>query len=138
MFETFNREADISKSCIVQNKKVCSTTRNRSPPGPRTHIAFTENDKWVPEIVGVVTQLYVTRTQIQYELLLSAFLLHVKELPLEQHAFFAPIPKLSELETFLAHRSAASRWNDFVTWVRKSTAARIGWTTASLNISCGK
>jgi hypothetical protein len=50
-----------------------------------------------------------------YESLLSAFLLHVKELPLEQHAFFAPIPKPRELETFLAHRSAVSRWNDFVT-----------------------
>ena len=50
-----------------------------------------------------------------YKSLLSAFLLHVKELPLEQHAFFAPIPELKELETFLAHRSAVSRWNDFVT-----------------------
>jgi hypothetical protein len=49
-----------------------------------------------------------------YQSLLSAFLLHAKELPLEQHAFFAPIPELKELETFLAHRSAVSRWNDFV------------------------
>src|SRR6266536_1288975 len=50
-----------------------------------------------------------------YESLLSAFLLHVKELPLEQHAFFAPIPELKEFETFLSQRSAVSRWNDFVT-----------------------
>jgi hypothetical protein len=50
-----------------------------------------------------------------YESLLSAFLLHVKELALEQHAFFAPIPQLREFETFLAYQSAVSRWNDFVT-----------------------
>ncbi|KAH9205929.1 hypothetical protein DL95DRAFT_470104 [Leptodontidium sp. 2 PMI_412] len=49
-----------------------------------------------------------------HESLLSAFLLHVKELPLEQHAFFAPILKLGEFESFLSHRSAVSRWNDFV------------------------
>ncbi|KAH6713712.1 hypothetical protein BKA61DRAFT_656297 [Leptodontidium sp. MPI-SDFR-AT-0119] len=41
-----------------------------------------------------------------HESLLSAFLLHVKELPLEQHAFFAPIPKLGEFGSFLSHRSA--------------------------------
>jgi hypothetical protein len=50
-----------------------------------------------------------------YESLLSAALLHVKELPLEQHAFFAPIPELKEFKTFLSQRSAVSRWNDFVT-----------------------
>ena len=50
-----------------------------------------------------------------YESLLLAALLHVRELPLEQHAFFAPIPELKEFETFLSQRSAVSRWNDFVT-----------------------
>ncbi|KAF8851886.1 hypothetical protein BDZ45DRAFT_131931 [Acephala macrosclerotiorum] len=50
-----------------------------------------------------------------YDSLVSAFLLHVKELPLEQHAFFAPIPELKKFETFPSYRSAVSRWNDFVT-----------------------
>lgn len=50
-----------------------------------------------------------------YDALLSAFLLHVKELPLEQHALFAPIPELKKFETFLSYRSAVSQWNDFVT-----------------------
>ena len=50
-----------------------------------------------------------------YEALLSAFLLHVRELPMEQHAFFAPIPVPDEFETFLSYRSATDRWNDFVT-----------------------
>ncbi len=50
-----------------------------------------------------------------YESLLSAFLLHVKELPIEQHAFFAPIPVPEEFETFPSYRSATDRWNDFVT-----------------------
>ena len=54
-------------------------------------------------------------THDYYESQLSAFLLHVKELPLEQHAFFAPIPELREFETLLSYRSAVSRWNDFVT-----------------------
>ncbi|KAF4630908.1 hypothetical protein G7Y89_g7225 [Cudoniella acicularis] len=49
-----------------------------------------------------------------YKSLLSAFLLHVKELPLEQHAFFAPIPELREFETLASYQSAVSRWNDFV------------------------
>jgi hypothetical protein len=50
-----------------------------------------------------------------YEALLSAFFIHVKELPLEQHAFFAPIPEPREFETLLSYQSAVSRWNDFVT-----------------------
>jgi hypothetical protein len=50
-----------------------------------------------------------------YEALLLAFLLHVKELPLEQHAFFAPIPEPKEFETFISYQSVVSRWNDFVT-----------------------
>jgi len=49
-----------------------------------------------------------------YESLLSAFPLHVKELPLEQHVFFAPIPELKEFEIILSQWSAVSRWNDFV------------------------
>ncbi|TVY13106.1 hypothetical protein LARI1_G008763 [Lachnellula arida] len=45
-------------------------------------------------------------THDYYESQLSAFLLHVKELPLEQHAFFAPIPELREFETLLSYQSA--------------------------------
>ncbi|KAH8790564.1 hypothetical protein BGZ57DRAFT_939132 [Hyaloscypha finlandica] len=40
-----------------------------------------------------------------YQSLLSVYFLHVKELLLEQHAFFALIPELREFETFLAHQS---------------------------------
>jgi hypothetical protein len=67
-----------------------------------------------------------------HEALLSAFLLHVKELPLEQHIFFAPIPELKEFETFLSHRSAVSRWNDFVTVGSKidSSKNRLDYCTA--------
>ncbi|TVY40200.1 hypothetical protein LOCC1_G006692 [Lachnellula occidentalis] len=54
-------------------------------------------------------------THDYYESQLSAFLLHVKELPLDTHAFFAPIPELGEFETVLSYRSAVDRWNDFVT-----------------------
>jgi serine/threonine protein kinase len=49
------------------------------------------------------------------ESLLSAFTLHVKELPLEQHAFFAPIPELKNFKTYLSYQAAVDRWNDFVT-----------------------
>lgn len=48
-----------------------------------------------------------------YEALLSAFLLHVKELPIEQHIFFAPIPKLTEYEDYIQHRRAVDQWNYF-------------------------
>jgi len=67
-----------------------------------------------------------------YESLLSAAFLHVKELPLEQHAFFAPIPELEEFETFLSQRSAVSRWNDFVTVGSKidSSKNRLDYCTA--------
>ncbi|KAK0120437.1 hypothetical protein ONS96_010651 [Cadophora gregata f. sp. sojae] len=54
-------------------------------------------------------------THDYYESQLSAFILHVKKLPLEQHAFFAPIPELGEYETLSSYRSAVSRWNHFVT-----------------------
>jgi hypothetical protein len=40
-----------------------------------------------------------------FKSLLSAFLLHIKELPLEQHAFFAPILELEEFKTFVSHKS---------------------------------
>jgi hypothetical protein len=40
-----------------------------------------------------------------FKSLLSAFLLRIKELPLEQHAFFAPILELQEFETFVSHKS---------------------------------
>lgn len=46
---------------------------------------------------------------------ISAFLLHVKELPLEPHVFFAPIPELGEYPTYASYRSAVDRWNDFAT-----------------------
>ncbi|KAG4434847.1 hypothetical protein IFR05_009686 [Cadophora sp. M221] len=66
-----------------------------------------------------------------HESLLSACL-HVKELPLEQHAFFAPIPKLGEFESFLRHRSAVSRWNDSVALDSKidSSKNRLDYCTA--------
>ncbi|KFY41658.1 hypothetical protein V494_02856 [Pseudogymnoascus sp. VKM F-4513 (FW-928)] len=49
-----------------------------------------------------------------YESLLEAFLLHIKELPLRQHAFFAPIPELSQFQDLLSYQAAVGRWNDFV------------------------
>ncbi|KFY14202.1 hypothetical protein V492_02767 [Pseudogymnoascus sp. VKM F-4246] len=49
-----------------------------------------------------------------YKSLLEAFLLHIKELPLRQHAFFAPIPELSQFQDFLSYQAAVGRWNDFV------------------------
>ncbi|KAF7875044.1 hypothetical protein EAF04_002216 [Stromatinia cepivora] len=50
-----------------------------------------------------------------YESMLAAFLLHVKELPLEPHMFFAPLPKASEFETHSKYTSAVCRWNDYLT-----------------------
>lgn len=62
----------------------------------------------------------VSRGPFQYEQdyfksLVSALLLHVKELPLQQHAFFAPIPERKNFKTYHTYRAAVDRWNDFVT-----------------------
>ena len=59
-----------------------------------------------------------------YESLLSAFILHIEDLPLEQHAFFAPIPVPEEFKTFESYRSATDRWNDFVTVGSKIDSAK--------------
>jgi hypothetical protein len=61
-----------------------------------------------------------------YESLLSALLLHVKELPLEQHAFFAPIPVLQEFEHFSANDLQLVDGMILLLLVRRSTVARIG------------
>lgn len=50
-----------------------------------------------------------------YESLISALVLHVKELPLERNVFFAPIPEVKEYDTFPSYLAAVNRWNDFVT-----------------------
>lgn len=50
-----------------------------------------------------------------YRSLLSAFLLHIQCLPLEHHAFFAPVPVLTEYHNYASYLSATDRWNDFVT-----------------------
>lgn len=63
-----------------------------------------------------------------FESLLSAFLLHVKELPLRQHAFFAPVPVIQEFETDQSFRSAVGKWNDFV-----AVGAKVDNSTNRLN-----
>lgn len=59
-----------------------------------------------------------------YEALLSAFLLHVKELPIEQHLFFAPIPKLAEYDNYIHHRRAVDQWNFFAAIGSKLDSSR--------------
>lgn len=67
-----------------------------------------------------------------YESLLRAFLLHIKELPLRQHAFFAPIPELKQFKDLLSYRAAVGRWNDFVTVGSKidNSKNRVGYCVA--------
>jgi hypothetical protein len=49
-----------------------------------------------------------------YRSLLSAFRQHTEALPLEHHAFLAPVPAPEEDECYDAYLSATERWNDFV------------------------
>ncbi|KAF2191286.1 hypothetical protein K469DRAFT_720275 [Zopfia rhizophila CBS 207.26] len=47
--------------------------------------------------------------------LISALLLHIQCLPLEHHAFFAPVPVPAEYNSYASYLSATDRWNDFIT-----------------------
>jgi len=46
--------------------------------------------------------------------LISVYVSHVHELPLTPHAFFAPIPDVSEYASWARYKAATTRWNDFV------------------------
>jgi hypothetical protein len=46
--------------------------------------------------------------------MLSAFLLHVQELQIQQNVFFAPIPQPRDFTTSLSSNHATSRWNDLI------------------------
>lgn len=50
-----------------------------------------------------------------YTSLISANIMHAKELPMETHAFFAPVPVPSEYSSWASYISATDRWNDFIT-----------------------
>lgn len=49
-----------------------------------------------------------------FESLISAFTSHASELPLQTHAFFAPIPEISEYLSWSSYKAAVNRWNDYV------------------------
>lgn len=49
-----------------------------------------------------------------YKAMLSAFLLHIQELQIQQNIFFAPIPQPPEFKTPLSSNYATCRWNDLV------------------------
>ncbi|KAI1933465.1 hypothetical protein LOZ66_006471 [Ophidiomyces ophidiicola] len=49
-----------------------------------------------------------------YRGLLSAYFMHLQELTLEHHAFFAPVPVPMEYDRYSSYLAATDRWNDFV------------------------
>ncbi|KAJ3535793.1 hypothetical protein NM208_g6986 [Fusarium decemcellulare] len=54
-------------------------------------------------------------TEAEYlKSLISAFTSHAKELVMNPHAFFAPIPESLDYPTWESYRAAGGRWNDFV------------------------
>ncbi|KAF4462691.1 kinase-like domain [Fusarium albosuccineum] len=54
-------------------------------------------------------------TEAEYlKSLISAFTSHAKELVMNPHAFFAPIPESLDYPTWESYRTAAGRWNDFI------------------------
>lgn len=67
--------------------------------------------------------------------MVSALILHVQELRLEQHAFFAPIPEIPEIREYKIFpdlRAAIHRENDFVDVVSKidSSSNRLDYSIA--------
>jgi len=50
-----------------------------------------------------------------YNAQISAFIEHVKYLPLGHHCFFAPVPARSEYDDYAEFRKASDWWSDFVT-----------------------
>jgi len=50
-----------------------------------------------------------------YNAQISAFVEHVKYLPLGHHCFFAPVPARSEYDDYAGYRKASDWWSDFVT-----------------------
>lgn len=50
-----------------------------------------------------------------YKAQVSAFIEHVKYLPLGHHCFFVPVPAPSEYEDYAQFRDASCWWSDFVT-----------------------
>ncbi|KAJ6786952.1 hypothetical protein PWT90_04589 [Aphanocladium album] len=49
-----------------------------------------------------------------FNALISAFIGHATELPLMNHAFFAPLPDHSDYADWASYRVAVGRWNDYV------------------------
>ncbi|KAL8791487.1 MAG: hypothetical protein Q9213_000104 [Squamulea squamosa] len=49
-----------------------------------------------------------------FEAHITAFLEHVKYLPLAHHCFFAPVPALSDYESMSDYSAAVDLWNNFV------------------------
>ncbi|KAI9749459.1 MAG: hypothetical protein M4579_006861 [Chaenotheca gracillima] len=49
-----------------------------------------------------------------YKSLIEAYLSHAEMLPMEYHAFLAPVPMSDEYDKFEDYRAATDRWNDFV------------------------
>ena len=52
--------------------------------------------------------------------------LHADCLPLEHHAFFAPVPMQDVYDNYNYHRAAIDRWIDLVTVGWRSTAGTAG------------
>lgn len=55
------------------------------------------------------------REQDYYQSLISIFRLHIQDLSMEYHIFFAPVPVPQEYRNYASYLSATDRWNDFVT-----------------------
>lgn len=67
-----------------------------------------------------------------YRAFISAFLLHSDCLPLEHHAFFAPVPIPAEHNSYASYLSATDRWNDFVIVGSKIDSSKNRWIILSL------
>lgn len=62
--------------------------------------------------------------QDYYKSLLSIFRLHIQNLSMEHHVFFAPVPLPQEYSSYASYLSATDRWNDFVTIGSKVDSGR--------------